>query len=498
MKFLGCWFVGLFASIFSQTQAADWARWRGPNMDNIWPEPGRLDPWPATGPTVLWRTNVGTGYSSITVSQGRLYTMGNNRAGTDLVYCLEASSGRTLWTHGYPAHLGDNSFGFGPNATPTVDEGKVYTLSYYGDLFCFDATNGAPLWKTNLVSAFGARYSEWGFGSSPLVLGNKLILGAGAYGCALDKRTGELIWLSDTNRNGYATPVPCLVDGVPALGLFARREAAVVAQENGRVIWRIPWQSNFEQNVTDFIPHQGALLVSSYSRLGTTIPHTSVMLAFINGQLSTNWHAGPGVLASPLSPGVVLSNHFYSFTGEAKEDSGTLVCVDLDTGLRRWAQGGIITGSIIAVDGKLLILTGVGQLLLVPATPAGFSILSPLTPSSYILPRRCWGMPAFVDGVFYARNSVQNADGQIVAVALPYTPAEEPQPRLQISRKSNASSVEISWPQAVSDFRLQSREFSASPWTDVSTPPASAGEDNVVVEDTAGAGRIYRLNKPPQ
>src|SRR5262245_10999944 len=102
--------------------AADWPGWRGPRHDGVSTETGWRDTWPAGGPPVAWRANVGTGFSAVAVSGGRVYTLGNVDD-ADTVVCLDAATGKPVWKHTYPAPRDPNMFEGGPTATPTVADG---------------------------------------------------------------------------------------------------------------------------------------------------------------------------------------------------------------------------------------------------------------------------------------------------------------------------------------------------------------------------------------
>ena len=183
----------------------DWPNWRGPSRNGISTEKDWLHTWPADGPKIRWKANVGIGFSSISVVDGRLYTLGNtdNR---DTVTCLDSSSGTVLWKHDYDCPLDDRFFEGGPTSTPTVDGERVYTLSRQGDLFCFDALKGTVHWSKNIALEAEVRVPGWGFSSSPLVHEDRLILNVGESGIAVDKSTGEILWKSGDAEAGYMTP----------------------------------------------------------------------------------------------------------------------------------------------------------------------------------------------------------------------------------------------------------------------------------------------------
>jgi outer membrane protein assembly factor BamB len=120
---------------------ADWPQWRGPNRDGKSSEEIK---WPDGGPKVIWKASVGTGFSSVSVSQGRIYTMGNADE-KDTIWCLDARTGKPIWQHSYDAALNPQYYEGGPGSTPTVHGNKVFTISKWGDVFCLDAVKGTVL-----------------------------------------------------------------------------------------------------------------------------------------------------------------------------------------------------------------------------------------------------------------------------------------------------------------------------------------------------------------
>src|SRR5205823_3139747 len=115
--------------------AEEWPQWRGPRRDGTGTEQ-LTTKWPADGPKTIWRAQAGTGFSSLAVSDGRVYTMGNQHD-QDTVWCWDTKSGRAIWKHTYAAKLGAVYYEGGPGSTPTVSGNTVFTISKWGDVFCF-------------------------------------------------------------------------------------------------------------------------------------------------------------------------------------------------------------------------------------------------------------------------------------------------------------------------------------------------------------------------
>src|SRR4051794_12604744 len=148
LRFARSWVVLLCLSAWlpGRVLAEDWPHWRGPNFNGISAEKGWSAQWPPEGPKILWKASVGIGFSSTSIGQGRVYTMGYGDE-KETVFCFDAESGKTLWQHAYDSDLGDKFFEGGPTATPTVEGDSVYTLSRWGDVFCFEAASGKIRWS---------------------------------------------------------------------------------------------------------------------------------------------------------------------------------------------------------------------------------------------------------------------------------------------------------------------------------------------------------------
>jgi outer membrane protein assembly factor BamB len=379
-----------------QTSAMDWYRYRGPDLNGISQETGWSTRWPAAGPKELWRAKVGVGFTSIAVADGRAYTMGNQND-RDTVYCFDAATGREIWKHTYDCKLDPKYYEGGPGGTPTVDGDRVYTLSKFGHLFSLNAENGQVVWTRPLVEELDVKVPTWGFSTSVLVDGDVLFLNVGSHGLALDKATGKTRWLSGTSEAGYATPVPFTIGGQKALAIFAARSLVAVDPANGNELWSHPWRTSYDVNAADPIIHGDSIFISSGYNRG------AALLRIDGGKPQVVWENRS--MRNQHNNSVLLDGALYGFDGDSNSD---LKSVDLKTGKVNWSERGLGKGSLMAADGKLIILSERGELVIADADPTAFR---PLV-RAQVLGGRCWTQPVLSHGRIYCRN----AAGDLVCV----------------------------------------------------------------------------------
>jgi hypothetical protein len=204
----------LFALMLSvlSVQADDWPQWRGLNRDGVWRETGILEVIPASGLAVRWRAKIGQGYSGPVVAQGRVYVTDHQfNPEVERVVCLDETTGKQLWVHSYPTTYKDMEYGNGPRASPTVHDGMVHTLGTQGHLVCLNAASGDLVWKKSLAEDLHGDVPRYGASAAPLVVGDLLIVCAGAQPdasvVALDCKTGELRWKALADRPAYSAPI---------------------------------------------------------------------------------------------------------------------------------------------------------------------------------------------------------------------------------------------------------------------------------------------------
>jgi len=392
--------------------AEDWPNWRGPQHNGISYEGNWGGNWANCEPNVVWEQQVKTGFSSIAVAEGRLYTMGNSdlvvggkTIAHDLVYCLDANSGEILWTHAYPSPLAPDSYDGGPSATPTVADSNVYTLSKHGMAYCLDANDGEVVWENDLVANYGVRTPTWGLAGSPYVDGNLVIYNVGTHGLALYAADGTLAWETGTNRPGYSTPVPFDFEGQHLLVLMGEKTFAAVQVQTGHVLWEHPWITSNQANIPDPIVDSNLVFVSTGYNKG------SALFDVATGHATQLWFQKN--MQCYLNSCVLWQGYLYG----PNDKGDALTCVQRSTGDIMWtwnqAQGGLSKGSVTLADGKLIILSQGGELCIAEASPVGYRQIG----RGRILAGKCWSVPVLANGKIYARNST----GNLVCVELETT-----------------------------------------------------------------------------
>ncbi len=375
--------------------AADWPHWRGPNRDGI-----SAEKITGTELTKQWEARLGIGFSSFTVADGRVYTTGH-ADGKDSVFCLDAASGKPIWKHSYAADLGDKYYEGGTSATPTIENGRAYHLSRWGDLFCFDAATGKIVWQKNIQNETGANIPDWGFAGSPLVQGDLLILNVGKSGTAVEKATGKLVWKSDAANAGYSTPYPIVVNGKAQVVLSSGRAYKGVNPTDGTVLWEHTWSTSYGVNAADPILSGTQLFISSGYNKGCAL------LDLASAQPTEVWRNR--AMKNQFNSSVLIDGHLYGSDGDESKTS-SFKCIEFATGTEKWSEPSIGFSSLTAADDILIIMTAKGELIFAKANPSKFEPLSRTT----LLSGRCWTAPVLANGRLYVRN----AAGHMLCVGL--------------------------------------------------------------------------------
>ena len=380
------------------TSALDWPIYRGPDHNGVSRETGWLSSWPAGGPKILWQGFVGVGFSSFAVADGRGFTMGNEDE-ADTVYCFDVHTGKKLWSHSYDAELGPRFYDGGPGATPTVDGDRVYTISKWGDVFCFAAASGEILWNRQLEAEEGAVVTDWGFSGAPFPDGKLLLLNVGKSGMALDKINGKTVWKSAAGEAGYSTAYPHKFNGRDLFVFSSVNSYAGVNPQDGKVIWKAPWLTRHGVNAADPIVVGNRLFVSSGYSKG------SGMFKLQPDEPEEIWRQRK--YRNQFNSSVLIDGHLYGFDGD-NNSRAKLKCIKWESGEEVWSVDGVGFGSLMAADGKLIVLGPKGDLMVAPVSTKGFEPVA----KAKVIGGKCWTVPVLANGLIYCRN----AEGDLVCV----------------------------------------------------------------------------------
>ncbi len=383
----------LLALLPARLAAADWPQFRGPDRDGRSAETGLLTSWPAGGPEVLWRIELGEGYSGISVVGDRLFTLYATSSGEYLA-AFDRRDGRQLWRLRLDDRYRDGQ-GNGPRSTPTVDGEVVYAFGARSVLVAAAAADGRELWRRDLKQTVGARPPQWGASTSPLVEGELLIVDAGgapdASVVALDRRTGETVWTGGSDKAGYSSPLAVTVGGVRQVLLFTGTRLVSVAPADGKVLWKRGWRTSYDVNaaVPVFIPPDRVFVASGYDTGGALL-----RIRVAGGRTSAEELWSSRGMKNQFSSSVYLDGHLYGF------DNSILKCLDAASGEERWKARGFGHGSLTYADGRLIVLGDRGRLALVEATPEAYREKAAFE----VWSAKSWTVPTLADGRLYLRN----------------------------------------------------------------------------------------------
>ena len=381
---------GLTSQLMAQA-TANWPQWRGPNRDGVSKESGLLKQWPDGGPMLVWKaTGAGNGYSSFSIANGKLYTMGL-RGTREFVIAFDLATGKEAWATPHGAAF-RNDRGDGPRGTPTIDGDRLYALGGAGDLSALDAATGKVIWSKNILKEFGGSNIQWGISESPLVLGNKVLVNAGGHGAsmvALDKSNGSVIWKSQNDEPGYSSAMPLEVNGTTQVVFFTAERAVGLDVRDGRLLWSYEKPANNVANVaTPIIKANRVFLSSDYGTGGGVVeikPDNKAQEIYFTKDMR-NHH----------SSSVLVGDYLYGFS------SSILTAMKFDTGEIAWRDRSVGKGSLVYADGNLYCLSENGVVGLVEATPTGYKEKGRFRLPQNSLPT--WAHPVVAGGRLYLRD----------------------------------------------------------------------------------------------
>jgi outer membrane protein assembly factor BamB len=382
-------------AIATETRAL-WPGFRGPDRDSIIRGVRIETDWSKSPPVALWRRPIGPGWSSFAVWGDLLYTQ-EQRGHDEVVACYNVTTGKPVWMHRDATRFWESNGGAGPRATPTLSNGRIYTFGATGILNALDARDGSVVWSRNAASDTGKKVPDWGFASSPLVVGDVVVVHSGVL-VAYDRASGDRRWIGPPRGGGYSSPQLLTIDGVAQIVMVSGAGATSVAPADGTVLWQHQWPGT--PIVQPALTADGDILISTS---GMTGGDGTRRIAVTHG--SGGWTAEERWTSNGLKPYfndfVVHKGHAFGF------DGGILACIDLEDGKRKWKGGRYGNGQLVLLPDQdlLLVLSEEGELALVAAVPDKFTELARFP----ALDGKTWNHPVIVGDVLLVRNGEEMA-----------------------------------------------------------------------------------------
>lgn len=369
---------------------ADWPGFRGANRDGIARGARIATDWSASPPVEMWRRPIGPAWSSFAVQGDLLYTQ-EQRGNDEVVACYHVSTGKPVWRHSDPARFWESNGGAGPRGTPTLSNGRVYTLGATGILNVLKADDGAVVWSRNATSETKSKLPVWGFASSPLVFGDVVIVATAGTLAAYDVASGQPRWVGPNGGGGYSSPHLVTIQGVPQILLLSATGATSVSPADGKLLWQHPLSSG-ARIVQPGLTAEGDILL--HDGEGNAMHRIAVANGPSGWTVAERWESFG--LNPYFSDFVVHKGYAYGFSGSS------IACADLKDGARKWKGGSYGQGQLVLLPDQdlLLVLSEEGELALVGATTDQFKELARFP----AIHGKTWNHPVVAGDVLLARN----------------------------------------------------------------------------------------------
>ena len=400
--------ICIFAIVLSNSAiallAADWPQYLGPNRNAIYPDKALTKTWPDDGPKVVWRKkDIGEGLCGLVVS-GEKAILFHEIARQDVIECLNAKTGRSIWSNQYPTSFSDSlGSGGGPRATPAIIENKVYTMGAQGMVVCTDMTSGKTIWQVDAQKKFRAPNGFFGMACSPLIEGNALLLNIGGENgmgiVALNKINGKLLWKTLDDEASYSSPVMATLQGKRRAVFFTRSGLAVINPIDGNIDYQQHWRSRIHASVNAAAPLVVAdqiFITSSYNTGALVIKSTKERYKKI-------W-SNDTSLSSQYASVMHKDGFLYGTHGRADiPPTPALRCIELATGKIRWSEDRFGDCQMILCGDRLAALMENGELVLGQVSPKGWKEIS----RAQVVGSDARRQPALADGRLYVRSKNQ-------------------------------------------------------------------------------------------
>jgi outer membrane protein assembly factor BamB len=405
--------AGLLAFLASPAVAQDWPQILGPHRNGHAEGEQLSESWPRSGPKVLWRYALGSGYAGAAVVGDRVVVF--HRVGSnERVECLAAATGKSQWKADFPAsYRGGVNPDLGPRCVPLIANGSVYAYGAAGDLHAVELATGKKLWSRSLYDDYRGDEGYFGAGSTPMLIGGKLLVNVGGRGAglvALDPASGKTIWQASDEAASYSAPAAVDVEGQKKAVFVTRLNCVLADPATGNVKTLFPFgQRGPTVNAATPLVFGGKLFVTASYGFGAE-------LASLDGTSATKIWSNDNTMSSQYATPVEHNGFLYGIHGREDVGVAELRCIEAASGKIRWSQAGYGVAHLILAGDKLLIQkTDVtqkseSQIALAAADTAKYRELA----AAHITDGPTRALPALSRGRFYVRSG--SGGGELICL----------------------------------------------------------------------------------
>lgn len=378
---------------------AKWSSFRGPSRDGKQYGVAINSDWQTTPPKEVWKTRIGPGWSSFAVAADRLFTQ-EQRRDKEAVVCMDAKTGKTIWSFEYPSRFSEPIAGAGPRATPTIADEGLFALGADGILVCLDPVAGTEKWRKDIKVDADRTPPMWGFSASPLVTSGLVIVHAGGKDdkgvLAYDAKTGDLRWAVPSGDHSYSSPQLATFDSKSGVLMSSNSGLQFLNVADGETLWKHDWIVENYRAIQPLVLGNSVLLGTS---LGAGTRRITVRLDGEQWKIDEDWTSRD--MKPDFNDFVEHQGYLYGF------DGNIFACVDVKTGKRMWKKGRYGSGQVLMLcdANQLLVTSEAGEIVLLDANPKEITEVARVQ----AIQGKTWNHPVLVGNMLFMRNAEEAA-----------------------------------------------------------------------------------------
>ena len=385
----------VFSLMAQSSGENNWPQFRGPDRSGISNETINTVNWNESKPELLWKRDIGSGFSEVTIAGDIIYTQDSDSIeGFEYIGAYNALTGDEIWrTKTDSIYIDVDGWGNGPRSTPTYDDNNIYSFSGSGMLCANSRKTGKLIWSHNIIDEFGSSLIRWGFSTSPMITDNQVVIEIGGGDNKLlmsfDTKTGEKKWENGSGSPSHNSPLLAEINGTKQI-IHANGNTLYSFNLNGDTLWTFAMPFTSPTAMPVFIAPNKLFL--------SAIRTPAFFVVEVNNNKPEQVASGSS-MKNDFSSCVYHDGYIYGYHVAAVR------CITADSGDVAWTKRGFGKGSLMLVDDKLLILSDQGKLALVDTDPEKYTELGTIQ----ALEGKCWTAPSFSNGRVYVRNLTQIA-----------------------------------------------------------------------------------------